>query len=71
MILERFKLDFRRYRQNQNINENPGRTTKIDTVVNTGQLKGNDVSIWIQGKVNKIRSVILHHGISKNIITLI
>ena len=65
MILDRFKSDFRRYKQNQ------GRTTKIDTVVNTGQLEGNDVSICIQGKVYKLRSVILHHGISdNNIITL-
>ena len=71
MILDRFKSDFRRYKQNQNIDENQGRTTKIDTVVNTGQLEGNDVSICIQGKVYKLRSVILHHGISNNnIITL-
>ena len=68
MILDRFKSDFRRYKQNQNIDENQGRTTKIDTVVNTGQLEGNDVSICIQGKVYKLRSVILHHGISNNII---
>ena len=68
MILDRFKSAFRRYKQNQNIDENQGRTTKIDTVVNTGQLEGNDVSICIQGKVYKLRSVILHHGISNNII---
>ena len=70
MILDRFKSDFRRYKQNQNIDENQGRTTKIDTVVNTGQLEGNDVSICIQGKVYKLRSEILHHGISNDIITL-
>ena len=70
IILDRFKSDFRRYKQNQNNIENPGRTTKIDTVVNTGQLEGNDISICIQGKVYKLRSVILHHGISNNTITV-
>ena len=70
IILEKFKSDFHRYKQNQNIDENQGRTTKIDTILNTGQLEGNDVSICIQGKVCKLRSVILHHGISNNIITL-
>ena len=46
-----------RYKQ-----EYAGGITKIHTVVNTGQLEGDDIYISLQGRRYKLSSVILHDG---------
>ena len=49
------------YRLFRYLQENQ-RTSKINTVLKTGHLEGQNISIIVNGKIFTLKSVIFHHG---------
>ena len=49
------------YRLFRYLQENQ-RTSKINTVLKTGHLEGQDITIIVNGRIFTLKSVIFHHG---------
>jgi hypothetical protein len=55
-----------RYKRDTNI-DGQQRTIKINTVLKTGHLEGNSISLTVGDKLYTLQSVIFHQGIVFNI----